>query len=112
MIPFLPILYDEDMNPDETYRGVELRMGSGAQRDGPPEVFNTGNPTVDYHTAMLVVWRRWIEAGGDKDEDPPVMGSSSIDHFVMDGGTLRDENPSGEDVQAAITITKAYLSEE
>jgi len=99
---FMACLYD-DVNP-ETYEGISVRMG----RDEKPKVFNTGNPTVDYFTAYFVASKRCKDAGVDID-DLPVMGSSSIDHFVMDGGTLNTDEPSDEDVQAAVTAAKTFL---
>lgn len=101
--PIIGILYSDD--PNASYAGVTLSMDRGSSI----EVFDTGNPTVDYHTAMLVVWRRHVLSGGSPDVNPHVMGSSSIDHFVMDGGDLRDEDPTQEEVGAAVAAAKDYL---
>lgn len=100
MIPLIGVVYD-DVNP-ESYAGIQLRFGHGK------EVFNSGNPTVDYFTAYWVIFKRCKDAGVDVD-DVPIMGSSSIDHFVMDGGILNDSDPSQEDMDAAIAAAKAYL---
>jgi len=86
---FLSCLYD-GQDPS-SYEGIELRMGHGAEK----VVFNTGNPAVDYLTAHLVIRKRCKDAGGDPD-DIYVGGSSSLDHFVMDGGDL-GENDEDED---------------
>ncbi|MDB4278053.1 hypothetical protein N9917_00325 [Deltaproteobacteria bacterium] len=99
---FMACLYDDE-NP-ETYKGISLSMG----RDAAKDVFNTGNPTVDYFTAYFVASKRCKDAGVDID-DVPLMGSSSIDHFVMDGGTLNTDDPTDDEVQGAVAAAKAYL---
>ena len=101
-LPFLRLEYD-DADP-ATYEGISLLMLD----DKKPELFNTGNPTVDYHTAMAVIYKRAKDAGVDID-DVPIQGSSSIDHFVMDGGELRDSEPTDEDIQQAIVNAKKHL---
>lgn len=96
-IPFIGIEYDE---PDPaTYAGVRLRMGPEVE----PEVFFSGDPTTDYLTAGCVVHYRM-------GPDARIMGSSSVDHFVMDGGTLEDEDPPQEKIEAAIAAARAYLA--
>lgn len=100
MIPILGILYDE--TDPATYSGVTLRLGDDR------EVFNSGNPTVDYLTAYFVLSHRYRAAGFDVG-DVPVMASSSVNHFVFDGGTLNDSDPSQEEVDAAVAAAKAYL---
>lgn len=96
MIPIIGIVYD-DNNP-ESYAGVTLRMGSGSLAD----TFHTGNPTVDYLTAVFVVASR-------NGVDHPAMSSSSIDHFVMDGGDLNTDNPPEAAISAALDATRRYL---
>lgn len=67
------------MEPDpKTYAGFEVRS------DGETLMtFNTGNPTVDFLTAM---WWIMLTYG----ENVHMSNSSSVDHFAMDGGDLRD----------------------
>jgi hypothetical protein len=96
MVPILSILYTEPK--PETYAGVRLRM----YEDKPEELFNSGNPAVDFFTAGFVAHYRL-------GPDAHIMGSSSIDHFVMDGGVLEDEEPSDDAVKQAIAAGKAYL---
>jgi hypothetical protein len=98
--PILSIKYD-DANP-ATYEGVTLSM----DRDKPRELFSTGNPTVDYNTAAAVVYRRFYNAGVDVD-DVPLMGSSTIDHFIMDGGELNEE-PTPEQIRKALDNAEKY----
>lgn len=94
MVPLISILYDE---PDPaTYRGVQLKMGP----EGEPEVFGTGDPTVDYLTAGSVAHIR-LGPGAS------ILGTSSVDHFSMDGGDIRDF--TREDVEKAIRLARAYL---
>jgi len=93
-LPFLNLLYDE---PDpSTYRGVQLRMGD------TKDVFDTGNPTVDYITAGCVAYTR---AGGQI----TIQGSSDIDHFVMDGGVLNDNDPTDEEIAAGHAAARKHL---
>ena len=93
---FISCLYDE---PDpSTYRGMEIRI----DRESEPLVFNSGNPTVDYVTAGCVVYTR---AGGEV----PIMGSSSIDHFVMDEGDLKTEEIPDDEIRAGYAAARAYL---
>lgn len=89
--------YDE---PDpKTYRGIGVRMGIKAEQ----ELFNTGRPYHDYLTAHLVIWKR-VGEGMD------VMGSSSLDHFVFDGGELPDSAAATEEqLNEAVEAAKAYL---
>ena len=63
---------------------------------------------MDYFTAYFVASKHCKDAGVDID-DVYVGGSSSLDHFVMDGGTLNTDEPSDEDVQGAVAAAKAYL---
>ena len=94
---FLSCLYD-DVDPT-TYEGIELRMRLGAKR----EVFNTGNPFHDYLTANIVAFLR---AG----EHACVMGSSSVDHFSMDGGHLPCASlATDEQLETAREAARAYL---
>jgi hypothetical protein len=99
---FMSCQYDDE-NP-ASYQGISVKVG----REAEPEVFNTGNPTVDYFTAYFVASKRCKDAGVDID-DLPIMGSSSIDHFVMDGGTLNTDDPGDEDVQTAVVAAKTHL---
>jgi len=79
MLPHLSIDYDE---PDPaTYRGIKIRLGGREAliSSDPP------NPTRDF--AVAVIWAARTDA-------PSYMTSSSVDHFVMDGGTLDDSDAS------------------
>ena len=100
-IPILGIKYDDE-NP-ASYGGVTLRM-----LDKGEELFFSGDPTVDYHTAMNVIFKRCKDAGVSID-DIPIQGSSSVDHFVMDGGELRDTDPTDEEFTKAILAAKKHL---
>ncbi len=94
----LSCLYD-DVDPS-TYEGIELRMRLGSKR----EVFNTGDPFHDYLTANMVAFTR----GG---LDACVMGSSSLDHFAMDGGHLPSpELATREQLKAADETAREYLA--
>jgi hypothetical protein len=96
---FMSCKYD-DVDP-ATYKGIELQMKPGAKR----EVFNTGDPLHDYLTAGFVATSR----AGD---DAPIFGSSSIDHFVMDGGAQLDaEQATPDQLKAALKAAEAYLEE-
>jgi hypothetical protein len=98
MSAFITVLYD-DANP-ETYEGVSLSMTYRS----PEEVFNTGAPFHDYLTAIFVVHERW-------GEDAIIMGSSSCDHFVMDGGECLDaENATEDQLVAAIKAAREYVA--
>lgn len=103
MVPLLGIDYSEPPDsPSEAplnYRGVILRMGLESEQ----EVFATGDPTVDYLTAGFVAHYR-------VGPEAPVMCSSSVDHFAMDGGQLDDEDPSEEQIQKAVRAGRAYLT--
>lgn len=96
MPAFIAIQYDED---PLIYRGIILRM------DGAPvkeEVFMTGNPTVDYLTAGFVAYKRL-------GPDAVIMHSSTLDHFVMDGGVLNTEDPSQAEIDKATVCAREYL---
>lgn len=93
---FLSCLYDG--SDPATYRGFRLRGSS----DQEPMVFNTGNPTVDYITAGCVAYTL---AGGPC----PVMGTSSIEHFVFDGGILNTDEFTEEEVRAGRENARRYL---
>lgn len=91
------IVYDE---PDpETYGGVSLKM----MPEGKREDFYTGDPTVDYLTAGIVA--KYRLKGG------PVMGSSSVDHFSMDGGDLEDEDPPQHKLDLSLVLARKYLTD-
>ena len=71
------IRYNE---PDpKTYQSVEIYTRDFAGKQIQKQTFATGDANYDYHCAML-----WLgEAGCEI-----VMGSSSCDHFQMDGGVI------------------------
>lgn len=101
-IPIIGIDYDEPAEEASAdplnYRGVTLKVGDGR------EVFMSGNATVDYLTAGFVAHHRL-------GEHAHVIGSSSVDHFSMDGGEIETDDPTKADIDAAITKAKAYLTE-
>jgi hypothetical protein len=91
MIAFVRVLYTE---PDpSTYGGIHLHI------DGWERLFASGTPTVDYLAACVVTMDRL-------GENARMMGSSSIDHFVMDGGDLETEHPTPQQVQAAMRLAR------
>jgi hypothetical protein len=86
-IVFVSVLYNE---PDpSTYQGFKILRGEESH------VFNTGNPTLDYLTAGATIYLKWGKSS-------TIMFTSSIDHFVMDGGDLQDEDPPAEVSHAAV----------
>lgn len=97
--PIEPIEPESEASPSLDYRGVTLKM----MPDGAQEKFMSGDATVDYLTAGYVAHYRLGKGA-------PVMCSSSVDHFVMDGGTLEDEDPSKEQIQKAVAAGRAYLT--
>jgi hypothetical protein len=80
-LPMIHVDYDE---PDpSTYRGVRLSIGNGAELS-----LHGTSPARDYaaiSTVALVISRKVLFV-------PFVMCSSDVDHFVMDGGILNDED--------------------
>lgn len=94
MTAYVTCIYD-DTNP-ESYSGMQLSCPGY-----PKVVFNTGRPTVDYLTAGAVASHRL----GDH---AIIMGSSSIDHFVMDGGENIDVSTPEQD-EEAIRLAIRYL---
>ena len=96
LIPIIGIIYD-DSDPI-SYKGVDLHIGEER------ETFYSGDPTVDYLTAGFVAHYRAGPAAH-------IMCSSSVDHFVMDGGELEDDDPPEEKIKRAVALGKAYLEE-
>ncbi len=73
---FLNLLYnDED---PLTYAGIQVKASGQLLA-----TFNSGNPTVDYFASGA-----FCEL---LSPDCRISGSSSLDHFVMDGGKMWDE---------------------
>ncbi len=101
MIPIIGIDYDEPAEEESSaplnYRGVTLRMEG---RD--TERFASGDATVDYLVAGFVAHYRL-------GPDAHVLCSSSVDHFSMDGGEIETDDPTRAQIDAAITVAKAYL---
>jgi len=64
--------YDE-VDPS-TYAGVYTYI------DDKRVITNTGNPEADMHTVVSMLFERG--------EGRMIMCSSSVDHFIMDGGDL------------------------
>lgn len=96
-VAHISVRYD-DSDP-ATYAGVEYRVDRGKHM----YCINTGNPTADYAAAMMVLYT----VNGD---EAIIMGSSSIDHFVMDGGDLETENFSEEQLVSAKKSLQTELS--
>jgi len=96
-VAHISIKYDE--GDPATYAGVEYRVDRGKHM----YCINTGNPTADYAAAMMVLYT----VNGD---EAIIMGSSSIDHFVMDGGDLETENFSEEQLVQAKKSIQTELS--
>lgn len=98
--------------PDpSTYAGIQLQVGMpGHPLDGDAEVFCTGHgPTVDFLHALSVLRHTFEDAGQDL-EGIRITATSSVDHFVMDGGVLNDSGDwTGEEVLAASKATRAYF---
>jgi len=91
---FFSVVYTE---PDPTtYAGV------GASFKGWPEDIKlmTGDPTADMVALQLIVLRMGL---GEL-----VMESSSVNHFMMDGGEMRDESPTDEDIERAKPIARRW----
>lgn len=99
--PILGILYDEGGDPMATYEGVTMSVRNPDSNPDDPEtwfnkvLFFTGSPNVDYATALLVVGKQF-------GNNTPCMGSSSVDHFVMD-------NLSQDEYDSAVKAAKAHL---
>lgn len=74
---YISIKYDE---PDpSTYTAVKISTRDYHGDDVEEKTFATGDANYDYHCAML-----WMETAGCES----IMGSSSCDHFQMDGGVI------------------------
>ena len=98
---------DFDEGEASTYRAIELSLLHGGESKDR-ERFATGDPLHDYLTAMYVVFIRYERAGLDPD-DATIMGSSSVDHFAMDGGiTLDAEGADMENLKRAARAAKEY----
>lgn len=101
-VAIIGIDYDEPAEEESVaplnYRGVTLKMG-----DGEREVFMSGlGATVDYLTAGFVAHHRL-------GEHAHVIGSSSVDHYSMDGGEIETGDPTKADIDAAIVAGRKYL---
>jgi hypothetical protein len=76
------IHYDE---PDpSTYESVEVYTRNYSGEELERKKFATGDANYDYHCGMI-----WLENAGCEH----VTGSSSCDHFIMDGGIIDLEVP-------------------
>lgn len=95
MVAFISVNYEE-LKP-ETYAGFTLKMGDRV------ETINTGNPTVDYVAIGCIAY---TIAGGRL----PIMQSSSIDHFIMDGGDLLTEDIPEELANRGREAAKSHLN--
>lgn len=67
------IIYEE--GTDAGYQSVEISYCKPTPRT---KKFDTGNFVKDWYDAM-----KWIVMDADLDE--PLVNSSSVDHFIMDG---------------------------
>lgn len=99
---FIGVLYEECAVSGAraaSYRHISLRVGTDK-----PYVFATGNPLVDYVTAILV----FVKLCGP---DASVSELSSVDHFAFDGGVSLDyERATPEEHAAAMVNAKAWLA--
>lgn len=73
------ISIDYDGIDQSTYRGIELRLEGRED-----QTFATGDPSAD-HVAALKAYLTWLAVNGVQPDDGVLLGSSSMDHFVMDG---------------------------
>lgn len=87
MVGHISVKYEE-ADPT-TYSGIEYGWNRKYK------IINTGNPSVDYIIAMILLSRKEQETGH------PIMRSSSVDHFIMDGGEMETEDFSEEHISAA-----------
>lgn len=103
---FLAIRYDE--GSPETYRGVQLSYGDGRNRFGT--TVNSGRPTVDLHAAWRIVHAFESKRGNLlASNDVHVLGSSSIDQFVFDGGDLREADAiSANEIRQSLRVARAW----
>lgn len=91
---FISVLYDDENV--ETYNGIKLSsMGSEIC------VINSKNPTIDYLAAFLLIQKLTNFV-----DNVTVMGSSSVDHFVFDGGDLKTENFSDKEHEESLILAK------
>jgi len=79
-----------------TYAGAVIHHGRG-QED---EIFNTGNPTLDFVTLCTVMMARGHDG---------YRVTSSFDHFVMDGGVMEVENIPPELLEEGKQLGIQYL---
>ena len=88
MSAFISIDYVEGDTDGSTYEQITVRIGNDTKR------FGTGDPQKDYLSALIHAY----DTVGD---DVPIMGSSSLDHFMMDTGIdlealLHEQSETGE----------------
>jgi hypothetical protein len=88
------IEYDDE-SPD-SYAGVVL---SRSQKE--VSKIMTGCPTNDF-LATTLLYQKLSDKNGDK----WLSCSSSVDHFVMDGGILKEDNFSELEISNALEIAK------
>ena len=81
-----------------TYNGFTLKYKKENWK------FNTGNPSFDHFTLWRFVYRKFGEDMLDH-----VMGSSSLDHFVFDGGEYEREL-SDQEMKTSDSIVTGMLS--
>lgn len=113
-ISFLSIIYEE--TKPETFEGVDFRAGNGEKHRLPAREGDAKakDATVIYLAAAMLIYH--LEG-----EDAVITSSSTVDHFVMDGGSLRDggsakedgsiDEHTEEDLEAARAIARAFMDD-
>jgi len=89
--PYFSVLYTE--GDPQTYAGIRVIIGDQGA------VFYSGDPVHDYLCALLSIPNEWHDVG--------ITCSSSVDHFVMDGGVL---GPEGEYTDKQIREAREALA--
>jgi hypothetical protein len=101
---------DFDEGSPETYRGILLSRLGDDRIKNPPIRFYSGNATVDNLAAFQYLYN--IHGVVTRNSHNfAVMGSSSLDHFVMDGGELRENYTKEELAEAMILAAEVWARE-
>jgi len=101
---------DFDEGSPETYRGITIRRLNPDRERESPIRFYSGNPTVDHLAAFQYLYNIH-GVPNHNTHNFAVMGSSSLDHFVMDGGELRESYTQEELAQAVILAGEVWARE-
>jgi len=84
------VLYDEG-HPD-TYQGFKLRLLNKSE-----VIFNHGNPSLDQEVMTQYIITKYGQQMLEF-----VYASSSVDNFVLDGGTLDKVDPNSLELRQAL----------